>query len=163
MARSLRRSKYQGATDTDVPKHILVPVRSEAPGLPKVNYSVPDSSFFRIDKRTDSVTAIVTVTPGDLKIGWDTCAQCGMSIRNCNCNGGISCPSSITHIFVLSGGVKPIPPQPLAVPFRSPAPRELKRSTPKRQLRRRRQEAEDTALAEQLMERNFKKLKRKKG
>jgi hypothetical protein len=163
MVRSLRRPPVRGTEDPDLPGHVLVPVRKPVPGLPKINYSVPDTSFYRVNKRTNKVTAIVTVTPNGISIGWDSCGQCSLSVRLCECHSGVSCPNSVAHIYVMSGGQKPERPMPLAVPFQSPVRPipPIQPVKPKRQLRRRAQEAEDAAIAEAEINNAVRKLKRK--
>lgn len=132
MARTLRRNKPE-------PAYEPVPVRQKDSKFPKVNYSVPDSSYWRVDNRSGLATAIVTVAPDGLNLGWDSCGVCSSSFYNCLCASGISLPNSVGYIFTTRGGIRPAPPQPLSVAFEAPKPRmrSLRRvEAPKRPLRR---------------------------
>lgn len=171
MAKTLRRPPVRGSADPWLPGHVLVPVRKEPAGFPKVNYSVPDGSFWRVDTRTSRPTSILTVTPDGVELGWDSCGVCMAYVPRCECAAGVSLPNSIAHIFISRGGVKPSAPErlPLAPVFQAPAPRsrrkkKLKRPIqeprPKKTLKRTTLDkvAEEEAAA--AVERVLKKLKR---
>lgn len=168
MVKELRRRPVQGTPDPYLPGHVQVPVRKPVPGMPKVNYSVPDTSFWRVNTRTKKPTSIVTITPDGVNLGWDECGACARSFMHCDCAGGVSLPRSIEHIFLKSGGTKPALPH--AVVFQPPVPprparglKKLKRpvNQPKQLLRRKR---EDVAAkeAETAMEGELKKFRRLK-
>lgn len=133
MVRSLRRPPVQGSADPDVPGHVLVPVKKKPDGFPAINYSVPETSFWRVHTRSNKPVAIVTVTPSGLNLGWDECGNCAHGLLHCTCQLGISLPRSIEYIWVTSGGKKPLP-QPNAVRFQQPVP--VERTQPKRKLKR---------------------------
>lgn len=172
MAKSLRRPPIKGSADPQLPGHVLVPVRKPTAGLPKVNYSVPDTSFWRVDTKTNRPTAILTVTPDGVPLGWDNCGTCGMGLVACECAMGISLPNSIGYIFVSRGGVKPLP-LPNSVVFKAPVPtkkRSLKRKgnddntqprKPKRTLKRAKQEEVDAREANAMIERTYRTLKKR--
>jgi hypothetical protein len=132
VARKLRRSTS---------RYEKVPIRGGLVSFPKVNYSVPNSSYWRVDVSKDKATAIITVTPDGIELGWDTCGICSMGFYGCQCKAGISLPNSIGYLYTTRGGVRPTPP-PLAVTFTPPKPkRSLSRTKPepvkpKRKLRR---------------------------
>jgi hypothetical protein len=173
MAKSLRRPPVKGTADPQLPGHVLVPVRKPVAGFPKVNYSVPDTSYWRVNTKTNRPTAILTMTPDGVSLGWDNCGTCGMGIAVCDCSMGISLPNSIGYIFVSRGGIKPLPlpnsvvfKAPLTQPFKSK--RSLKRKgdgntqprTPKRTLKRSKQDEADAKEAEAIIERTYRSLKR---
>jgi hypothetical protein len=128
--RSLSRKKPK-------PEYDLVPIRSNTRGFPKVNYSVPDSSFWRVERWTNRPVALVTITPDGVELGWDTCGACSVGLLHCACKAGISLPNAIGYIFTTRGGVRPEPP-PLAVEFTAPMPRRplSRKAKPKRALSR---------------------------
>jgi len=163
VVKSLRRPPIRGSADPDMPGHVLVPVDKGVPGLPKVNYSVPATSFFRVDQRSNRPVAIVTVTPDGLPVAWDTCGQCGTTIRNCACHGGISCPNSVTHIYVVRGGIKP-ERVPLAVPFQAPGQLQPVNvpQRPRKMLKRTSRVSADEQTADAMVSTAFRKLKRRK-
>lgn len=142
MSKTLRRPPVRGTKDPDMPGHVLVPVRKAPAGFPVVNYSVPDTSYFRVDTRTNRPVAIVTVTPNGVSLGWDACGTCTRGLRLCACKLGISLPYSIEYCYISMGGQKSLP-LPNAVRFQEPTPtpkktlRRVEPVTPKRKLLRR--------------------------
>ena len=134
MVRSLRRPPVKGTTDPDFPGHVLVPVRAKAKGMPKANYTVPDTTYWLVGKRNFKVTGAITITPDGVKLGWDLCGACACNLNHCECNTGISLPHAIGYIFISRGGQKPLP-QPNAVRFQPPvAPAFSSAAKPKRSL-----------------------------
>lgn len=168
MTKTLRRPPVKGSADPDLPGYVLVPVRKDVPGFPKVNYSVPDGSFWRVDKRTNKPTAITTITPDGVSLGWDNCGTCTSSLSTCRCEAGISLPNAIGYIYATRGGVRPVAPvvQPTLAPvFRPPVTRKkaLKRSEskrPKKTLRRTSLDKVAEEEADAAIERTLKRLKR---
>lgn len=167
MVRSLRRPPVKGTADPDLPGHILVPVRAKAHGMPKVNYTVPDTSYWRVNKRTQKPVAVVTMTPDGVKLGWDQCGSCAQGLVNCTCQSGISLPHAIGYIFISRGGQKPLP-LPHAVRFQQPeapaAPKHRLQPVKKRRtlnpIKQQKADREATKEAEVQVRRALRKLKR---
>lgn len=106
-----RLPKKQLPKISKAPQYDEINVRSVSPGLPKVNYSVPDSTFYRVDRATGRVEAVITVTPDGLSLGWDTCGTCVLGVNACKCSSGVTVGSGIMHIYVSRGGIKPVAPE----------------------------------------------------
>jgi hypothetical protein len=161
MVRSLRRPPVKGTTDPDFPGHVLVPVRAKAKGMPKANYTVPDTTYWLVGKRNFKVTGAITITPDGVKLGWDLCGACACNLNHCECNTGISLPHAIGYIFISRGGQKPLP-QPNAVRFQPPVvPAPLPSSKPKRSLAAFRPKQSDPAerVADAHVKRALRRLK----
>lgn len=111
MTKMLRRPplRFEGTPDPYVLGCTLVPVTDRVVGLNKLNYTVPESSYWRM--YAGRPVAIVTVAPGNVYVGWDSCGQCAATVGMCRCPGGVVAPHSVTHIYVSRGGVKPVDPR----------------------------------------------------
>lgn len=86
----------------------LVPYTGKTPdGYPQLFKALtPDGTHFKVDPKTGSVQALVTVAPGGTKVAWDNCGQCHNHISHCKCVRGITAPRSIEYIVDASAAIQ---------------------------------------------------------
>ena len=110
MSKDDRAPKIEGSSDPYHKGRVLVPIQRRHRSFPKVVLSqTPATTFYSYDNKARRLAAMKTDCGNGIMVGWDECGACVNHIRRCTCRNGITPPSSVIHIFKMTGGTMPEP------------------------------------------------------